>query len=805
MDINYVGEHLWAGTLGNLLVILSFIAALFALVSYYKASTTSDSSWRPLGRLGFRLHSLATIMIFGLLLFMLANHYFEYHFIWQHTSNDMPMKFLMSSFWEGQEGSFLLWSFGHIALGNMLIWTAGKWENKVMTVFSSVQVFMSSMLLGVFILEHRIGSNPFTSLLRDHPDFARLPLFNSATYLEFLDGRGLNPLLQNYWMIIHPPTVLIGYSFALTPFAFAIAGLWKKDYHGWIKPALPWTYAGIGVLGVGVLMGGAWAYEALSFGGFWAWDPVENASLVPWLIWVGGAHLMLINKNKGTSLVATFSLICLTFILVLYSTFLTRSGVLGETSVHAFSDLGMSGQLLLYLFAYLIMSIALIAYRWKDFPKTKDDEALWSREFWIFVGALILTISAFQIAFSTSIPVINKVFGSNLAPPADPVAHYNSWQIPFGIVLLVLIGFTMHLKFKKTDFKKFLKSISLALALALILTLGIGYALQLGNIYYLLMLFTSQFAVLANADYLIRVLKGKSQKAGSTIAHIGFGTIMLGALISMSASEVISTNTSGVDVEQLGDEYSNNENILLMENDTLPMGEYHVVYRGREKEGIYIRFLVDYYLKEGNTYNKAFTLTPFVQLNERMGNVPEPDTKHFLINDVFTHVTYATLEIEKPSDKEDYKEIEKDFYTQGDTIFASNAILVLEKIYRGISDTTIEMTEKDIAITARIRAIDFNTKSHFISPVFVLKEASYIEPIEALNDQLGLKILFDKIDTETGKVQLTVSETKVAKKDFVILKAIKFPFINVLWLGCIIMMIGTALAVYTRVIANRRS
>ena len=146
MDINYVGEHLWAGTLGNLLVILSFIAALFALVSYYKASTTSDSSWRPLGRLGFRLHSLATIMIFGLLLFMLANHYFEYHFIWQHTSNDMPMKFLMSSFWEGQEGSFLLWSFGHIALGNMLIWTAGKWENKVMTVFSSVQVFMSSML-----------------------------------------------------------------------------------------------------------------------------------------------------------------------------------------------------------------------------------------------------------------------------------------------------------------------------------------------------------------------------------------------------------------------------------------------------------------------------------------------------------------------------------------------------------------------------------------------------------------------------------------------------------------------------------
>ena len=196
------------------------------------------------------------------------------------------------------------------------------------------------------------------------------------------------------------------------------------------------------VLGVGILMGGAWAYEALSFGGFWAWDPVENASLVPWLTLVGGAHLMMIQRNKGTALVGVYVLIFLTFILILYSTFLTRSGILGNASVHAFTDLGMSGQLLVYLLAYVVMAFALLAYHYKHIPKAAKEEETWSREFWMFIGALVLLISAFQISFTTSIPVINKVFGTNMAPPIDPIEHYNSWQIPFAILTLFFMGFT---------------------------------------------------------------------------------------------------------------------------------------------------------------------------------------------------------------------------------------------------------------------------------------------------------------------------------------------------------------------------
>src|SRR5690606_38158729 len=148
------------------------------------------------------------------------------------------------------------------------------------------------------------------------------PIFARADYLSFVtDGNGLNPLLQNYWMVIHPPTLFLGFASTLVPFAYAIASLWKKDYSGWVNPVLPWTLFSAAMLGTGILMGGAWAYEALSFGGFWAWDPVENASLVPWITLIAGLHTLVIFKSTGHALRATFIFFIATFVLILYSTF----------------------------------------------------------------------------------------------------------------------------------------------------------------------------------------------------------------------------------------------------------------------------------------------------------------------------------------------------------------------------------------------------------------------------------------------------------------------------------------------------
>lgn len=232
-----------------------------------------------------------------------------------------------------------------------------------------VQVFLGSMLLGVYIFGYKLGSNPFT-LLRDNDQFANLPFIKMPDYLSRIaDGRGLNPLLQNYWMVIHPPTLFLGFASTVVPFAFALGGLMRKNITEWIKPALPYAFFSIMTLGAGILMGAAWAYEALSFGGFWAWDPVENASLVPWLVMVGAGHVMLVFNKRGRALLSTYILCILSFLLVLYSTFLTRSGILGETSVHAFTDLGMSGQLIFYMLFFVVLAIVMLAINWKKILK----------------------------------------------------------------------------------------------------------------------------------------------------------------------------------------------------------------------------------------------------------------------------------------------------------------------------------------------------------------------------------------------------------------------------------------------------
>ena len=219
--MEYINEHIGIGKVGNVFVILSFVFALLSSISYFFASRDNEDtlSWKRIARIAFRIHGLSVVGIVFTLFVMLYNHYFEYEYVWHHSSKGMPMRYILSCFWEGQEGSFLLWTFWHVVIGLILQRTAKTFEAPVMSVISLVQAFLASMLLGIFVFEHRIGSNPFTVLLRNHPDFANIPIFQNPQYLDKLDGRGLNPLLQNYWMTIHPPTLFLGFALTVVPFA----------------------------------------------------------------------------------------------------------------------------------------------------------------------------------------------------------------------------------------------------------------------------------------------------------------------------------------------------------------------------------------------------------------------------------------------------------------------------------------------------------------------------------------------------------------------------------------------------------
>jgi cytochrome c-type biogenesis protein CcmF len=259
-------------------------------------------------------------------------------------------------------------------------------------------------------------------------------------------------------MVIHPPTLFLGFASTIVPFAYVLSALINKSYNNWIQPGLKWSLFTTMILGTGIIMGGFWAYESLSFGGYWAWDPVENASLVPWLIIIAGVHVLLIYKSTGNSFIPAIILLITSFLLVLYATFLTRSGILGNSSVHSFTDLGMSGQLLVFLLMFVVLSIYLLVIRWKGLPRSEKDEQIYTREFWMFIGSMILVISSFQIILTTSIPVFNKIFSLKLAPPADVIQHYNKWQMPLAILIAIFTAIAQVLKYKvnKTPIHKLL-------------------------------------------------------------------------------------------------------------------------------------------------------------------------------------------------------------------------------------------------------------------------------------------------------------------------------------------------------------
>jgi len=305
----------------------------------------------------------------------------------------------------------------------------------------------------------------------------------------------------------------------------------------------------------------------------------------------------------------------------------------------------------------------------------------------------------------------------------------------------------------------------------------------------------------ANADYMIRVMKGNVKKSGASIAHIGFGLVLLGALIATSKKDIISQNTSGKSIESLGKDFSNNDNILLTQGDTLTMGKYLVTYVGKREEGINIYFDVDYFTKgKDGKLQKEFSLAPLVQTNPRMGNIAEPDTRHFLTFDVYTHVTYADLEnlkVKKESTTDEYAAAKNYTLKRGDTIFSSNAIIIFDSLSTKFDKTPYHLDEKDIAVKAHFSVLDV-IKKYDATPLYVIHNNT-IQSLAYTVKELGLQFMFWQINPADGKIQISLQEKKSNTRDFIVMQAMIFPYINILWIGCIIMAIGTLIAILERV------
>jgi cytochrome c-type biogenesis protein CcmF len=828
----YIGEHLWLGHLGHLLIVLSFVGSLLAFIAYFAQELSGKhnepSGWRKIARSAFYVHGFSIIGVFVLLFIMILNHWFEYHYAWRHSSLDLPLKYIISSFWEGQEGSFLLWIFWIVLLGFVGIRTLKNYESGVMSVISITQFFLSSMVLGVYVFGFKLGSSPFI-LLRVQNDLREMaPVVfsnpeNLLNYLSFIkDGQGLNILLQNYWMTIHPPVLFLGFASVSFPFAFALTSLLRRDWDGWLKPALPWTLFSVGILGTGILMGGAWAYEALSFGGFWAWDPVENMSFVPWLMVVAGLHTLLVYRHTKHSLTSTYVFFLLGFITVLYSTYLTRSGRLGDTSVHSFTDDGLEPQLLAYFFFFIVSSFTLLAIRAfkKQLPRQEKEEELWSREFWMFIGTLVLLLSSVQMIFTTSIPVWNllfhdtwKLMTDKLAPPEDAVQHYNSIQIWLGILIAGLTGLVQYLSYKsglipstaKWAIYTFLVSLLASFCVAYVLDISFTqqYVIDLSRISeslflrfpfvsaYFLFLIAALYATFGNLGYLIFVLKGNWKLSGGAVSHFGLGIFLVGVLISQGKKEVISTN--GVNAKDF-DPKERAENILLLRDSTDKMGEYFVTYFGQDSGNNSTFYKVKYELKdkEGKV-NDEFVLAPEAGVMKGGSLNSNPDTKHYWSKDVFTHVS-SVPDNSKLKDSVSIVEA-----AVGDTLYTSNSYLIVNS-FTARPDMPADF-DKDgkLMVGVNIAAKTTDGKSYDIQPVFIIdtRNDNELSSKQSEVTELGLKVEINKINPETQKVSLQLTETE-RPIDFIIMKAIIFPFINLVWLGGIVTFLGAFISAWRR-------
>lgn len=804
METTFLNEHLLPGQIGQFFVILSFVAAFIAAMAYYSGaqthSTDEANKWTIIGRYSFYVHSLSVFSIFGILFYLIFNHYFEYHYVWAHSSKSLPFKYLLSCFWEGQEGSFLLWSIWHCVLSFFVMRRANTWEAPVMTVVSVVQIFISSMLLGLHLGDFSIGTTPF-ELLRDH--MVGAPIFAQPNYLSMIaDGNGLNPLLQNYWMVIHPPILFLGFAATLYPFAYAVAGLWKQQYDTLLQPLLRWSLLSGMVLGTGIMMGGAWAYESLNFGGYWAWDPVENASLVPWLVMLAGLHTTMIYKATGYSLKSTLLFFIFSFILVLYSTFLTRTGILGDTSVHAFTGEGdsLKFHLLVFMFGLLLPALGLFFYRFKQIPDVKkDEEALNSREFWMFIGALILMISVVQITYTTSMPVWNKLFGTSLTV-ADPITHYNKIQLWITLLVLLLTALVYYLKFKTSNWRDVLRKLSIPIALSSVTAGLVIYFQELQSWPIALLMISAWLAFYANLYYLITVIKGKVIKWGGTMAHLGFGLMIVGIILSGYNKEVISINRLGVDFNMGKETDAENkkesrENVLLFRNVPVTMGGYTLTYLGDTVAEPNHYYRVQYQKFEGDTGKviEQFVLEPNAQINPKMGLISSPDTRHYWTHDVFTYVT-STVDKSKRGDTTAFtsKQVKP-----GDSIFFSRGFMV----FRGFSTDTLAPAytaqSGDIAVAAQLDVYDLHGTALKARPTYIVRQQQEQFCLDTV-DQFNLYTRLSKIIPADNAALIEYKQPN-AMEDYIIMKAMVFPYINLLWLGTIIMILGFFISLLKRI------
>jgi len=343
---------------------------------------------------------------------------FEYWYVASYSNANLELFYKITGLWAGQRGSLLFWALLLGLFASISVFTNRNKHREFMPYVAGV---LQGILLFFIVVLLFADVNPFERL-----DF--IPA----------DGQGLNPQLQNYWMTIHPPTLYLGFTAFTIPFAFAVAALLNGRLDArWIQLTRRWILTSWLFLSVGIVFGMRWAYEELGWGGYWFWDPVENASLLPWLTATAFLHSIQIQENRGMLKVWNMSLVLMTFLLTIFATFLTRSGLI--ESVHSFAqELKIAYIFLSFMGSVLGGCVLLIVYRLPELRSENQIESFLSRESAFLFNNLLLLGAAFSVMWGTLFPLISEAITGQQISVGPP--FFNKVNLPIGIVLLALVG-----------------------------------------------------------------------------------------------------------------------------------------------------------------------------------------------------------------------------------------------------------------------------------------------------------------------------------------------------------------------------
>ncbi len=666
------------------------------------------------------------------LMYLILSHNFSVAYVFSYSSTDLPLGYLIATLWGGQEGTFLLWIFFASIFGLVMMYTSGKFEKGNM-------VFLNLFIISIILI-----------LLKKSP-FELLPVAQS-------EGQGLNPLLQNFWMTIHPPIMFVGFAAVVFPFCFAMTALVERKYNLWAEYARKWTMFAWVALGTSLVMGGYWAYKTLGWGGFWAWDPVENSSFIPWVFLTTQIHSLFIKRQRRGLLRFSLFIVSLTFWSVLYGTFLTRSGVLADFSVHSFVDLGINQYLTGGLIFFIGMGLFLLLYRWQDISPEPSFSKINSRSYLVTIGVLILFVGGVLILLGTSAPLLSRMTDN---PSNVGLSYYFATMTPIAIVLLFLISIFPAFKWNEGISKPIiLKLGGIAAVLTTLILLITGIT---SEFIYLLFFSFAVSAITANG-YVIFVNSKKRRIQPGYFSHVGLAIALIGAAASagFETKKTITLPQNEI-VNAMGYQ------LKFVESVDNPKGfNCHVEVEGKGMD--FVAILPHEFPKNSDGVMKKPHVEKRAAYDLYLAPVafkPGQDSDRSIIS----LQKGASAIIDK------YKLTFKDFEldSHGDTESLSKATALL--------------------------TVEYDGKSEVIEPYLEVTKMG-VDPVAVTFDYNKASILIAGVNPEDGSVMLEVTGDFLSQADIeeasLVIELSEKPLINLFWFGTFLVFFSGAWSMYER-------